>query len=619
MSKIKTRKAKPAVKRTRRAKPLRQKAAATPHPEPTPPKQPLRLRRPDPLPQGERGRGDIIQIAVGALRPSPLNPRKVADDAAVAALAESIATEGVLQNLVARPSTGSGRGAAAYEIVAGERRWRAAQALVAAGRWPADAVLPVRVIACGDLELLRLAMAENMVRADLHPMDEAEALKALRDGGMETAAIAAGIGRTERHVQLRLQLADRLHPKVKAAFRASEINLAQARVLAAYTYPKRQVKALPLIVEGAYGYETAEEIKDNLGESLVATKRALFDRAAYTGEIVTDPDDGTEYFADPDEFNRLQDEAVEARRAALAEKWAWVEVERGYGFNAWNYGKSKDKAVAGAVLVVRPDGKVEVHEGLIRKKDDKKTAAKGKVGDPAPREPFTKTLLAYARNRKTAALQAAVAKDTDAAVLAAILGLVGAGDHCVAIFPVPPAADDRVLAPAVEAVLARYRGRFGIGAVDVDCGEPFGIDPFDGGDIEAFEHLADLAPAERLELFAALVAARVGSFNHNNPEAGDDDVARGLAARLGIDMAAAWRPDEAYVKASRKPRLLALVAGLSLPIEKAEKMTGKALGQAILAALPPPEAGPLAWMPPELRFATGDEVLAAAAAEEASA
>ena len=103
------------------------------------------------------------------LRPSPLQPRRRFDEAELEALAQSIRERGVLQPLLVRPAAG---GAPGYEIVAGERRWRAAQR---AGLHE----VPVVVRELSDQETLELALIENLQRADLSPLEEAQAFRRL--------------------------------------------------------------------------------------------------------------------------------------------------------------------------------------------------------------------------------------------------------------------------------------------------------------------------------------------------------------------------------------------------------------------------------------------------------
>jgi ParB family chromosome partitioning protein len=137
------------------------------------------------------------RVPVEFLRPSSLQPRRRFDEAELEALAQSIRDRGVLQPLLVRPAAD---GAAGYEIVAGERRWRAAQL---AGQHE----IPVVVRELDDRETLELALIENLQRADLSPLDEAHAYRRLMNEFAHTQeALAEAVGRSRSHVANTLRL-----------------------------------------------------------------------------------------------------------------------------------------------------------------------------------------------------------------------------------------------------------------------------------------------------------------------------------------------------------------------------------------------------------------------------
>jgi ParB family chromosome partitioning protein len=131
------------------------------------------------------------RVPIEFLQPSPLQPRRRFDEAELEALARSIGDRGVLQPLLVRPS---GRGAPGYEIVAGERRWRAAQR---AGLHE----VPVVVRELSDRETLELALIENLQRTDLSPLDEAHAYRRLTEEfGHTQELLAQAVGKSRSHV-----------------------------------------------------------------------------------------------------------------------------------------------------------------------------------------------------------------------------------------------------------------------------------------------------------------------------------------------------------------------------------------------------------------------------------
>lgn len=140
---------------------------------------------PEPLPGSE----GLRMISVSRIRPNAAQPRKRIDDAALAALAESIASTGLIQPVVVRALGGDD-----YELIAGERRWRAAQV---AGL----AALPAVVRDADERERLEVGLVENLVRQDLDPIETAHALAALvEDFGQSQADVARSVGRSRSSV-----------------------------------------------------------------------------------------------------------------------------------------------------------------------------------------------------------------------------------------------------------------------------------------------------------------------------------------------------------------------------------------------------------------------------------
>lgn len=144
---------------------------------------------------GSGAPAELAQIPVGAIAPNPRQPRVRFDDEDLAALAESVRAQGVVQPVVVRP-LGGGR----YELVAGERRWRAASR---AGL----PTVPAVVRETDDRESLLLALVENVARADLSALEEARAYAVLQDEfGLSLGEVAERVGRSKSSVSNRLRL-----------------------------------------------------------------------------------------------------------------------------------------------------------------------------------------------------------------------------------------------------------------------------------------------------------------------------------------------------------------------------------------------------------------------------
>lgn len=181
------------------------------------------------------GPGGAKGIIHDLIHPDPMNARKLFDEEELAGLADSIAAEGLLQNLIVRVDPDPERAAAGHvQLVGGERRWRAVALLIKSGRWPWNRPLPCLVKDySGDDSETRAALdalAENMQRANLNPVEESDAFAALREAGVSTADIAARVGRTQRYVQQRLQLQN-LSEEDRQALIDGSISIHEARAL----------------------------------------------------------------------------------------------------------------------------------------------------------------------------------------------------------------------------------------------------------------------------------------------------------------------------------------------------------------------------------------------------
>jgi ParB family chromosome partitioning protein len=146
-------------------------------------------------PDGDRD--DLRELSVELIAPNPHQPRRHFDDQALAGLAESVKTRGLLQPILVRPKPGG-----TYELIAGERRWRAAQI---AGL----ELIPALVRPRDDAESLEIALIENMAREDLNPVEEARGCAALvEELGLSREEVGLRVGRSRVAVSNLLRLLD---------------------------------------------------------------------------------------------------------------------------------------------------------------------------------------------------------------------------------------------------------------------------------------------------------------------------------------------------------------------------------------------------------------------------
>ncbi len=161
-------------------------------------------------------------VPLSLLNESKTNPRHVFEDAALKELADSIRSQGVLSPLLVRPLTENG-----FEIVFGARRYRAAQLAE-------QETLPVRIKHMTDAEVIEAQLVENLIRAEIHPMEEAEgfaALLRLDEPKYSIEQIAARVGKSPAFIAQRLKLTD-LVPVVVEAFYANDIGVGHALLIA---------------------------------------------------------------------------------------------------------------------------------------------------------------------------------------------------------------------------------------------------------------------------------------------------------------------------------------------------------------------------------------------------
>ena len=174
------------------------------------------------------------RVPIEYLRPNPRNPRRNFSDAELDGLAASIKERGIIQPVVVR----SVRGAKdAYEIIAGERRWRAAQRA-------ALHEIPIVPFEASDSEALELAIIENVQRTDLNPLEEAGGYQALAsEYGHSHEDIAKIVGKSRSHVTNTLRLL-KLPEPVKAYIHAGKISAGAARMLIGAADPEEMAREI---------------------------------------------------------------------------------------------------------------------------------------------------------------------------------------------------------------------------------------------------------------------------------------------------------------------------------------------------------------------------------------
>lgn len=190
---------------------------------------------------------ELRDIELDRIVPAAHQPRRHFDEGALRELADSIAAQGVIQPIVLRP-TDVGR----YEIVAGERRWRAA-AMAGLSR------IPALVRELDDRTAMAVAVVENIQRADLNPLEEAEALQRLiAECGLTHEQLAQALGRSRVTISNLLRILD-LQGEVRDMLRAGRLTLGHAKVLLG-AEPARQLALATQVVERGLNVRETEAL-----------------------------------------------------------------------------------------------------------------------------------------------------------------------------------------------------------------------------------------------------------------------------------------------------------------------------------------------------------------------
>ena len=205
------------------------------------------------------------EVDLDSIVPGPMQPRTYFDEASLESLAESIRSHGVVQPLLVRRRDGG------YELVAGERRWRAAK-IAGLTR------VPVIVKEVPDESLLEIALIENIQREDLNPIEEAQAYKKLIETvGLTQEALASRVGRDRSYITNYLRLL-RLPEDLQQLVREGRLSTGHARTLLALSHPDLQRRIARQIIDRGLSVRVTENIVQKMADGK-STKSAPAPRA----------------------------------------------------------------------------------------------------------------------------------------------------------------------------------------------------------------------------------------------------------------------------------------------------------------------------------------------------
>ncbi|MBL3568268.1 chromosome partitioning protein ParB [Rhodovulum sulfidophilum] len=196
--------------------------------------------------EATRGKADLM-VALDLLEPNPDQPRRMFAQEALQELSDSIREKGVIQPLIVRPSK---RSEGRFEIVAGERRWRASQLAQ-------QHEVPVIVRELDDIEVLEIAIIENIQRADLNPLEEAMGYRQLMDRfGHTQDKVAEALGKSRSHIANLLRLLQ-LPEEVQGHLREGRLSAGHARALITTEDPAKLARQ---VIKGQLSVRATEKL-----------------------------------------------------------------------------------------------------------------------------------------------------------------------------------------------------------------------------------------------------------------------------------------------------------------------------------------------------------------------
>ena len=211
------------------------------------------------------GSSNLNEIEIAQIEPNPNQPRREFDQEALQELANSIRELGIIQPITLRKVEGL-----KYQIIAGERRWRASQL---AGLTK----IPAYIVTVEDQNAMEMALVENIQREDLNAIEIALAYQHLADtSGMTQTKISERVGKSRAAVTNYMRLL-KLPAQVQIALKNHEIEMGHARALLAIESPSQQIKLFKEIQQHQYSVRKVEELVQTLksGEDIVSAKTKI--------------------------------------------------------------------------------------------------------------------------------------------------------------------------------------------------------------------------------------------------------------------------------------------------------------------------------------------------------
>ncbi len=491
---------------------------------------------------------ELKHIDLACLSVWPANMRVKGKTPDLTNILPSVRARGVLVPLIVRlngsPET--------YEIVAGKRRYYSALA-VAEETGEAEP-LPCAVIESGDdAAALEASLIENIARLDPDEVTRWETFTRLVREGRKPEDIASTFGLTDLQVRRTLALGNLL-PRVRTLYRRGEIDAATVRHLTLASKAKQR-EWLALYDDKTAYCPTGSSLKAwAFGGASIPVSAALFDLASYTGEIVSDLFGDERYFANAETFWAAQIAAIDGKVQAYREA-GWSEVvvlPTGSVFQTWEH-ERRTKAKGGRVYIsVGSRGDVSVHEGYVTAKEARREARGEATTDRPVRPEASANLNDYVDLHRHSAVRARLADAPGVALRVAVAQMIAGSPLWSVRVASQRATTDAVtesveISPSEGLFDAKRRAILAMLAFDPEAPTVTGGNGYDEGLTQLFVKLTALSEADVLAVLAIVVGETL------DPRS---DIVDALGIGLGVDMAAVWQADAAFIDALRDREVL---------------------------------------------------------------
>jgi ParB family chromosome partitioning protein len=380
---------------------------------------------------------ELKHIDIKKLTVSPANMRGKGK-ADIANILPSVRARGILVPLMVRPNSAPD----SYEVVAGKRRFAAACRLAEENGGEAEP-LPCAILdEADDAAALEASLIENVARLDPDEVTRWGTFTRLVKEGRTAEEIALTFGLTELQVKRTLALGN-LSPRIRSLYRDEQIDAVTVRHLTLAS--KAQQREWLKMLDSPDTYcPTGSQLKAWLfGGASIPASAAIFDLAAYEGELVSDLFGEERYFASADRFWAAQKAAIEAKAQGYRED-GWKEVvvlEPGQYFQTWEHERRSKRQGGKVFIAISNRGDVAIHEGYVSTREARK-AVEAQAGERPRRPEITAPIQNYVDLHRHAAVRSKVAQDSGLALrLVLAHAIQGSGLWTVRVEPQKAASE----------------------------------------------------------------------------------------------------------------------------------------------------------------------------------